>query len=215
MIRKYYVTGILLIATTLIATAIVYGRLPDMVPVHWNFVGQPNGYSPKWQLFLIIPANMAGVMIIFRFLPWLSPKRWEVDTFRSTYLYIMLMILGMLVCVQIVTLWAGLGRHVDVSRAVLAVLSWLFAVVGNVLGKVRRNFFIGVRTPWTLANERVWNATHRLAAKTFVAAGLIGVVITAVGLNDGLALTVLITGALIPVMYSLVFYKQLERAGQL
>jgi uncharacterized membrane protein len=215
MTRKYYIIGILLIAATLIATAIAYPRLPDVVPTHWNGNGQPNGYSPRWQLFVTIPGIMAGIMILFRFLPWLSPKRWEVSGFQSTYLYIMLMILGMMACIQIVTLWAGMGRHVDVSRAILAVVSWLFAALGNVLGKVRRNFYIGVRTPWTLANERVWNATHRLAAKTFVSAGLVGLVITAVGLYDWTAIAVLAAGALVPVIYSLVVYKQLERAGQL
>ena len=215
MIRKYYLIGILLIAATLLATAIAYPRLPELVPVHWDMKGQPNGYSPKWQLFLIVPGIMAGLMILFRFLPWLSPKRWEVDSFQSTCLYIMLIILGMMACIQIVTLWAGMGRHVDVSRAVLAVVSCLFAALGNVLGKVRRNFFIGVRTPWSLASERVWNATHRLAAKTFVGAGLISLVITAIGLYDWLTIAVLMTGALVPVIYSLVLYKQLERAGDL
>jgi uncharacterized membrane protein len=215
MTRKYYLTGALLIVATLAATAIAYPHLPGVVPTHWNSGGQPNGFSPKWQLFVTIPCIMAGIMILFRFLPWLSPKRWEVDSFQSTYLYIMLMVLGMLACIQVVTLWAGMGRHLNVSRAVLVVVCWLFAALGNVLGKVRRNFFIGVRTPWTLANERVWNATHRLAAKTFVAAGLIGLVSSAVGLYDWLTIGILVTGALIPVVYSLVVYKQLERVGQL
>jgi uncharacterized membrane protein len=215
MTRKYYVIGILLIAATLIATAIAYPHLPEAVPTHWDMRGQPNGYSPKWQLFVTLPCIMAGLMILFRLLPWLSPKRWEVDSFQSTYLYIMLVALGMMACIQVVTLWAGMGRHVNVSRAILVAVSCLFAALGNVLGKVRRNFYIGVRTPWSLANDRVWNATHRLAAKTFVAAGLIGIVFAAVGFYDWFTIAILMTGALIPVIYSLVVYKQLERAGQL
>jgi len=215
MNRKYYVTGVLLIAATIVATAIVYSRLPNMVPVHWDFKGQANGYSPKWELFLMLPGIMAGIMVLFRFMPWLSPQRWEVDSFRSTYLYIMLVVLGMMTCLQIVTLWAGLGTQINAGRIVLGLVSLLFALLGNVLGKVRRNFYIGVRTPWTLANERVWNATHRLAAQTFVLSGLVGLVMTAAGLDNRAALAVLITGALIPVLYSLILYKQLERAGQL
>jgi uncharacterized membrane protein len=215
MTRKYYVTGILLIAATLIATAVVYPHLSDAVPTHWNSDGQPNDYSPKWQLFVIIPGIMAAIMVLFRFLPWLSPKRFDVDTFQSTYLYIMLSILGMLACIQVLILWTGMGKHVNANRAILVVISWLFAALGNVLGKVRRNFYVGVRTPWSLANERVWYATHRLAAKTFVAAGLVGLVVTAVGLYDWLTIAILASGVLVPVIYSLVYYKQLERAGQL
>jgi uncharacterized membrane protein len=80
---------------------------------------------------------------------------------------------------------------------------------------VRRNFFIGVRTPWTLANERVWNATHRCAAKTFVLGGLIGLVLTAVSGAGWLPFAALMAGALVPVVYSLVVYKQLQRRGEL
>ena len=91
----------------------------------------------------------------------------------------------------------------------------MFALLGNVMGKVRRNFYIGVRTPWALANERVWNATHRFAAKTFVLGGVIGLVLTAVGVKGWLPFAALMGAALVPVVYSLVVYKQLERRGQL
>ena len=73
------------------------------------------------------------------------------------------------------------------------------------MGKVRRNFYIGVRTPWALANERVWNATHRFAAKTFVAGGLVGLALTAAGLNGRPVIVVLLAGALVPIVYSLFF----------
>ena len=91
----------------------------------------------------------------------------------------------------------------------------MFALLGNVLGKVRRNFYVGVRTPWALASERVWNATHRLAGKTFVAAGLVGLVLTAAGLNGWPTFVSLMVGAFVPILYSLVYYKQLERSGAL
>jgi uncharacterized membrane protein len=85
---------------------------------------------------------------------------------------------------------------------------------GNPMGKLRRNFYLGVRTPWTLASERVWNATHRFAAKTFVAGGLVGLVFSIVGLFLWAILATLV-GALAPVVYSLVIYKQLERRGEI
>jgi uncharacterized membrane protein len=80
---------------------------------------------------------------------------------------------------------------------------------------VRRNFYIGVRTPWTLANERVWNATHRVAAKTLVAGGLVGLALIVAGLDGISVIVVLLAGAIVPIAYSLVFYKQLERRGEL
>jgi uncharacterized membrane protein len=110
---------------------------------------------------------------------------------------------------------AALGRAASADRAILGGVCLLFALLGNVMGKVRRNFFIGVRTPWALANERVWNATHRFAAKTFVLGGVIGFALTAVGVKGWLPFAVLMAGALIPVGYSLLVYKQLERRGEL
>ena len=215
MTRKYYWFGILLTAAVIVAILIAYPHLPNQVPTHWNMEGQVNDYSAKWTLFLIGPGVMAGLVLLFYFLPWLSPKHWEVDSFQSTYLYIMVVLVSMVAYFTAVTLWVGLGRAANVDRAVIGAICLLVALLGNVLGKVRRNFYIGVRTPWALANERVWNATHRFAAKTFVLGGVIGLVLAAVGVKGWLPLAALMVGVLVPVVYSLVVYKQLERRGEL
>ena len=91
----------------------------------------------------------------------------------------------------------------------------MIALLGNVLGKVQRNFYVGVRTPWTIADERVWNATHRLAAKTFVIGGLTGLAFALVAGWSWLSFVAILAAALVPVIYSLVYYKQLERRGEL
>lgn len=212
---KYYLVGMLLTAAVLVATVVAYPHLPSSVATHWNMQNQPNGYSPKWALFLIGPGFMAGMMLLMYFLPWLSPKNFEVDSFRSTYLQIMLMLVTMVAYFYAVILWAGVGHSLNVGRAIVGGVCLLFALLGNLMGKVRRNFYIGVRTPWALANERVWNATHRFAAKTLVAGGLAGLALTAAGLNGRPVIVVLLAGAFVPVVYSLVFYKQLERRGEL
>ena len=111
-------------------------------------------------------------------------------------------------------LWAGLGHRLDAARAILGGVCLFFAVIGNVLSKVRRNFYIGVRTPWTLANERVWHATHRFAAKCFVLAGLLGLVLALAGVRFA-PIVAILAGALTPAVYSLFYYKQLERHGEL
>jgi uncharacterized membrane protein len=215
MSGKYYLVGLLLTAAVLVATVLAYPHLPSYVATHWNMDNQPDGYSAKWALFLIGPGLMAGVMLLMYFLPWLSPKNFEVDSFRSTYLQIMLILVSMVAYFYAVLLWAGAGHALNVGRAILGGVCLLIAMLGNLMGKVRRNFYIGVRTPWALANERVWNATHRFAAKTLVAGGLAGLALTAVGVGGRPVLAVLLAGALVPVAYSLFFYKQLERRGEL
>jgi uncharacterized membrane protein len=215
MTRKYYFIGIVLTAAVFVAILIAYSQLPNRVPTHWNMQGQANDYSAKWTLFLIGPGLMAGILLLFYLLPWLSPKDWEVDAFQFTYLYIMVVLVSMLAYFTGVSLWVGLGYAANVDRAIVGGVCLLFALLGNVMGKVRRNFYIGVRTPWALANERVWNATHRFAAKTFVLGGVIGLALTAIGVKGWLPFAALMASALVPVVYSLVVYKQLERRGEL
>ena len=215
MTWKYYLAALLLIALVLLLTALAYPHLPAVVGTHWNMHNQHNGHSPKWVLFLIGPGLMLGILLVFRALPWLSPKNFEVDTFRSTYLQIMLIILSIIAYMQCLILWVDLGHAMNIGRAIVGGVCLLFALVGNLLRKVRRNFYVGIRTPWTLANERVWDATHRFAAKTFVVAGLLGVLMAAAGLPGWPVLAVLMAGVLAPAIYSLTYYKQLERRGEL
>jgi len=215
MTNKFYIFGIALMAAVCTAILLAYPHLPSMVPTHWNVHGEANGFSPKWSLFLIFPGLMAGIMVLFRLLPWLSPKHWGVESFRSTYLYIMAVLLCLMAYLAGVTLWVGMGRAMDVTRMVIGGVCLLFALIGLALGRVHRNFYIGVRTPWTLANDRVWDETHRLAMKTFVVAGLAGLALTVLGLSGWPTFVVLILGALVPAVFSLVIYKRMERSGSL
>jgi len=215
MARKYYIMGAALIAVVLAATAVAYPHLPNTIPTHWDAHGNVNGWSAKWTLFATVPGMMAAILLLFAALPWLSPKRFEVDSFRSTYLYIMVVILAMMTYMHALMLAAGLSWAVDVSRAIEGGVCLLIALLGNVMGKVRRNFYVGIRTPWTIANEQVWNATHRFAAKTFVGGGLLGLIAVILRAPFWLPITMILIATLVPVIHSLVLYKQLERRGEL
>lgn len=200
MKRNYFLIASLVIIATLIVTIVVYPDLPSRIPAHWNFRGEVDRYGSKQGAFLI-PALMVGFVIMFAVLPWLSPKRFEVDTFRSTYIYLMLVLVGFLAYLHALKLWAALSKPLDMNRALMGALFLILALLGNVLGKVRRNFFIGVRTPWTLASEKVWDATHRFAAKVFVIAGLLGLLSMAVTAKPVIGLVILVVAALASVFY--------------
>jgi uncharacterized membrane protein len=219
MTRVYWIIAMLLVAGSAVAAASMYPGLPDRIPNHWNFRGEVDGYGGKWTLFLF-PSIMAGMLVLFYFLPALSPKHFEVDTFRSTYLYIMVLVTGLFCYMQGVMLYVihqtvAKEPTIDLGRGFIGGMFLFFGLLGNVLGKVRKNFYIGVRVPWTLASDRVWNDTHRLAAWVFVAAGVIGFLMIILGSPLMPALAVLIASALIPVVYSFVHYKSLERRGAL
>jgi uncharacterized membrane protein len=207
-----------IVAATVVASAAVYPYLPERLPMHWNINGEVDGWGSKQVAVPLLPGAMVGLLALFAALPSMSPKNFKLDSFRSTYEYIVALVLGLCGYIHVLTLWAGWSGRLDVSRAIIAGVCLMIAFLGNVLGKVKRNFYVGVRTPWTIASERVWINTHRLAARLFVAAGLAGLV--ASQLLDGKWTLIVVLGgmggaALIPVVYSLIFYKRLERRGEL
>jgi len=215
MKRNYYfVIAAVIVAATLIATIIIYPRLPNQVPAHWNFQGVIDRYDRRETVF-ILPAVMAGMMLLFAALPWLSPKRFEVDTFRSTYLYIMVLLVVLLAYLHGTMLWAAFAKPLEMGRSALGALFLFLLLTGNVLGRVKRNFYIGVRTPWTLASDKVWYATHRFAARAFVGAGFLGLISVIVGARPLFGFSILIAAAVASTVHSLVYYKKLQRRGEL
>jgi uncharacterized membrane protein len=214
MTRKFFIIQLLLLAAEVAATVLLYPHLADRVATHWGWKGQPNGFSPKSMLWLFGPGMLVFITALAVALPWLSPRHFTVDGFRSTYQFIMTSLSTMCAYIYGLMLWAGSGHGLDVGRAIVGGACLFVAVMGNVLSKVRRNFYLGVRTPWTLTNERVWYSTHRFAAKVFVIAGLLGLAMAVAGLEFA-PIVMILVGALAPALYSLVYYKQLQRRGEL
>jgi uncharacterized membrane protein len=221
MSRPYWIIAIVLTVSAWALAAWFYPSLPDRVPTHWNIQGKVDGWGNKgWATFLT-PSMMIAFLVLFAFLPALSPKHFEVDTFRSTYLYIMVLLTALFCYLNGVILmatWQAVRegpRSLDIGRALIGGIFLFLALMGNVMGKVRKNFYIGIRVPWTLASDRVWNDTHRLAAWLMVGVGMLGFLLVLAGVHPGFAIGLLIGSMLIPVVYSFVHYKALERQGAL
>jgi len=208
----FLICGLIIIAA-LLAGLVAFPHLPARVASHWGIHGNVNGYSSRAAAVFLFPGIMAGVVLLFAALPTLSPRHFEVETFRSTYLYLMLIVVAAIAYFHGLLLWAALSHAISMPRAVSGGVCVLIALVGNVLGKVKRNFYVGVRTPWTLANERVWYATHRLAGKLWVALGCLGFVLTFLLPSPVPAVLLVCVGSLYPVLYSFLYYKRLEKQG--
>ncbi len=148
MTRVYWIITLLLIAGTVGVSAWLYPSLPQQIPTHWNIKGEIDGYGNKdWALFLL-PAMMVPLTLLFYFLPALSPKHFEVDSFRSTYLYIMVLVTAMFAYLHGMILYAvwKSTQHAgtfDLTRPLIAGMFLFFALLGNVMGKIRKNFYIG------------------------------------------------------------------------
>ena len=160
-------------------------RMPESVPIHWGFDGRPNGWAQKDQVFLIyylLPTIMFGTTVLGLFvLPRVSPTQFAVADFRQTYDYVFALVTLLLAYLHAMILSAALAGGQLPERPFIAGLFVFFALIGNVLGKLKPNFWMGIRTPWTLADPQVWERTHRVGAWSFTAVGILGAIATLLG----------------------------------
>ncbi|MBP1203968.1 putative membrane protein [Duganella sp. 1411] len=215
MRTRYLVVCLLLIAAACAALTYYWPRLPEQVPVHWNIEGQVDGYAGRVVMWALGPGSMALFTLVGLALPVLSPQRFGMTAFLPTYYYIAGLVVCMLGYVFALVLIAATGGEVSMQRALPAGLFLLLILMGNPMGKVRRNFYVGIRTPWTLANERVWYATHRTAARLMVASGLLGLLALWMHAPAWSILLLVLAWAPLVVLYSLLHYKRLQNSQQL
>lgn len=214
--KKHFLISLVLSLLALTASLMLYAELPNQLPTHWNFNGEIDSYGHKsWAAFLMPGIMLAISFIIFGALPRLSPRKFEVESFRSTYGLISVLTIALLGYIHGIILWVSLDQTMEVGRVLVGGIMIFFIVMGNYMGKVRRNFWMGIRTPWTLASERVWNETHRIGAWSFVGAGILGFAFVLANLPLGSVIGIMIAGAFIPIIYSLVRYLQLKDLGEL
>lgn len=150
-----------------------YAHFPDRVVTHWNFAGEPNGYSGKAMGAFLIPGLLTGMYVLFLALPFLDPKRNRYEAFAGVYQIFKTAIIAALFAVFLVTGLNNLGAPVNINTTVPIIVGILFIVLGNFMGKVKQNWFVGVRLPWTLSSENVWNKTNRFGGWSMMAMGII------------------------------------------
>ncbi len=198
-----------IVAAAFAMTALAYPALPAVIPTHWNAAGVADGFMSKTRGAFVLPAVMAAMALFLAVLPRVSPRGFEMSGFASAYTAMRRGVLLFLLYVHALALYAGLGHEVSMTVAVFAGAGILLALLGNYLGKVRKNFFVGIRTPWTLASDEVWERTHRFGGRLWVAGGL---TMCAVALAGKVlwALPIVALLALVPVAYSYVVYRRLH-----
>ncbi|KPU43148.1 immunity protein SdpI [Oxobacter pfennigii] len=186
-----------------------YPALPDRVPSHWNIHGEIDGYMNRFWGAFLMPLMNAGFYFFFIFLPYLDPRKNNYNYFSSAYRAIRYMLHIFFVGIQIVTLMAALGYPIKIQVIVPAGVSLLFILLGNVMGKVKHNYFVGIRTPWTLSNEEVWRKTHRLAGPLWVAGGILCLILSFLNsrITSMLFFLVIVIIAAVPTVYSYILFR--------
>jgi immunity protein, SdpI family len=162
----------LLLAANVGIAAYGWATLPDVVPVHWGINGEADRMGGRAEL-LLLPLASLGTYVLLRVLPRIDPGRDNYAQFGDAYAAIRLLILAGLTAMAAVTVLAAGGAPVNVSRVMGVITGLLVAGLGNLMGKVRPNFFVGIRTPWTLTSKRAWVKTHRVGGWVMTAFGIV------------------------------------------
>jgi uncharacterized membrane protein len=163
----------LIVVVAIIASVLVYGNLPPSMPTHWNTDGDVNGWSSRAFGAFLIPVMLAFFWLLMRFVPRIDPRGQNFAKFRGAFEGMIIAFMLFLLGVHVIVLRAALGYHVQMQRVVPIAIGALFVVLGFFLPHTQPNWFVGIRTPWTLSSDVVWEKTHRLGGKVFVGAGFL------------------------------------------
>ena len=171
--KKSDIYNLVLIVCAFLMTIVLYNKLPDLVPIHWNASGEIDGYGPK-----IFGAFMAPVIMVFtwtgmKYLPNIDPRKENYEKFENSYSIIVNLLITFFLVLHVVTLLAALGYAVSVDKIIPLIVGILFIVIGNYLPKSKSNYFYGIKTPWTLSSDVSRRKTHRLGGILFIVSGVI------------------------------------------
>ncbi len=192
-------------------------HLPDKVATHWGLDGRPDGWSSARFGALLLPGIMVLMSALFAALPNIDPLRKNYAFHGSVYFLLANVIVGFMGVVHLLVLGSALGWPVDMRRVLPILIGALFVFIGRLLPRIQPNWFMGIRTPWTLSSEQVWRKTHLVGATCFTAAG-VGIVLIGLfapgEMATKLMLAAILLGAFWPVVYSYLEWRR-ERGDRM
>lgn len=206
---------LILLVIPFVYSAIIWNRLPESVPTHFNIHGEADRYSSKAFGAFGFPALAVVLYFVLRYIPNIDPRKKNYEYFGKSYENIRLVIAVFILIIYFILMQAALGNSVLVQpRFIFSAVFLLFAMLGNYMRNIRPNFFVGIRTPWTLDSPEVWRKTHELGGKIWFYGGLTGVLLSFIlPQNDlpYLSITMIIILTLIPVVYSYAEFQKIKK----
>ncbi|MFZ5858607.1 MAG: SdpI family protein [Chloroflexota bacterium] len=198
-----------LIALALIVGLILYAQLPDPMPSHWNAAGEIDGYMSKfWGIFLM-PIVMVVLVPLFLVIPHIDPLKANIAKFRGVFNWFIVVFVVYMLFVYGLTLSAALGYQFNMTYMILPVVGLLFIGAGYMMSKAKRNFFIGIRTPWTLSSDTVWDETHKFGSKMFMIGGVVTIISAFLGeAGFWLMMAAVLVAAFAPMVYSYILWRR-------
>ncbi|HET6596050.1 MAG TPA: DUF1648 domain-containing protein [Anaerolineales bacterium] len=213
--RSTMIVVLAMIAIAILAGLLLWNQLPDQIASHWNIQDQVDGYMPKFWGVFMLPLIALGIFVLFLLIPSIDPLKANIAQFRQAFNLFIILIVGFLLYLYGLTLAWSLGYdNFKMSNALLPAVGLLFIFIGFMMRQAKRNFFIGIRTPWTLSSDTVWNETHRIGAVLFMISGALAFIGGFFGgmIAFWLMFVPLIGSTLFLLVYSYILYQRETRA---
>jgi uncharacterized membrane protein len=213
--KNTLIISIILIAIAISAGAVLWNQLPDQMASHWDINDQVNGTMPKFWGVSLMPLITLGMLVLFLIVPSIDPLKANIAKFRESFNLFIVLIIAFMLYIHGLTLAWSLGyKDFKMSAAMLPFMGVLFIAVGFLLRKAKRNFFIGIRTPWTLSSDSVWDKTQQLGSILFMVSGALAIIGGFFGGMTAfwLMFLPLIGSSLFLVIYSYMLYRQETKA---
>jgi uncharacterized membrane protein len=205
----------LVLILTAVMTLVVYPMMPDVVPSHWNAAGDLNGTLPKFWGLILIPVLMCFFCGLLVVLPRVDPLRENYKNFQASYDGFILVFAAFFFFVQLEIILWGLGTRISPNLTMPVMIGILFISIGFLLEHAEPNWFVGIRTPWTMSSVSVWKKTHLMGAKLFKLAGVASMAGVLAGPYAYLFILVpVIAVAIATVVYSYVEFRKERTAGE-
>lgn len=208
--------SIIIILISVIAGMLVYNQMPEQMASHWGPNDQVDGYMGKFWGVFMMPLVSLGLLALFLVIPNLDPLKENIAEFREAFNLFILIIMFFFIYVWALTIFWNLGfTSFNMSVAILPAMGLLFLFIGFMLRKAKRNWFIGIRTPWTLSSDAVWDEIHRLGAILFVASGILAMLGGFFGEYAVWFILVPVLGtSLFLVVYSYILYQRESKSAE-
>lgn len=201
---------LVLIAIMFIVSFVVYSDLPDKMPIHWNLKGEIDNYTSRFWGAFMMPLINTGILLLMLLTPLIDPRKENYRKFEGSYRVFRSILVIFFALLHFIILGYALGYNLDIGRTIVLAIALLFLIVGNYLPRIRPNYFLGIKSPWTLASEKVWRKTHRLAGKLFILSGLVMLISIFSGdkLRYVIEIVCILGSTSASIIYSYIVYQQ-------
>ncbi len=196
--------------------AYLWNSLPEKVPIHWNFKGEIDGWGTKYALIGVLFLLPVFTYVLMLLIPKIDPKK-RIEFMGGKYYQIKFVLVGFMSVLALYIIHSSNSQTLSSPSMVLVLIGLLFMVLGNYFKVIKQNYFLGIKTPWTLESEEVWKLTHILAGKLWIIGGLLITILSLIlpeNVNFYIFITITVIISILPIGYSYLIFKKLNNSNE-